>query len=65
MDNSTFIHKSHNVSSILLYHIVTPTKYRRFAITDEVEGSIRQICEGIEMRWDWIKFATCADDLSY
>ena len=64
MDNSTFIHKSHN-ESILLYHIVTPTKYRRFAITDEVEGSIRQICEGIEMRWDWIKFATCADDLSY
>lgn len=62
MDNSTFIHKSHNVS-ILLYHIVvTPTKYRRFAITDEVEGSIRQICEGIEMRWDWIKFVEVGTD---
>ena len=61
MDNSTFIHKSHNVS-ILLYHIVMPTKYRRFAITDEVEGCIRQICEGIEMRWDWIKFVEVGTD---
>ena len=61
MDSSTFIHKSHNVS-ILLYHIVMPTKYRRFAITDEVEGCIRQICEGIEMRWDWIKFVEVGTD---
>ena len=61
VEDSTFIHKSHNVS-ILLYYIVTPTKYRRFAINDEVEGSIRQICEGIEMRWDWIKFIEVGAD---
>ena len=56
MDNdSSYIHSSHNVS-MLLYHFVTPTKYRRLAITEEVEGCIRQICEGIELRWDWIRF---------
>ena len=56
MDNdSSYIHRSHNVS-MLLYHFVTPIKYCRLAITEEVEGCIRQICEGIELRWDWIRF---------
>ena len=55
MSDSTYIHNAHNVSN-LLYHIVTPTRYRRMALTQEVEGSLRQICEGIELRWDWIRF---------
>lgn len=40
----------------LLYHIVTPAKYCRFDITDMVEQSLKQICVGIELRWDWIRF---------
>ena len=59
--DSTYIHCSHNVS-MLLYHIVTPTKYRRLAITETVEGCIRQICEGIELRWGWIKFIEVGAD---
>ncbi len=64
MDNSTYIHSAHNVS-MLLYHYVTPTKYRRLAISKEVEGCIRQICEGIELRWDWIKFIEVGTDGDY
>lgn len=55
MGDSTYIHSAHNVSN-LLYHIVTPTKYRRMALTREVEGCLREICEGIELRWDWVRF---------
>ena len=61
MGNSTYIHSSHNVS-LLLFHFVTPTKYRRLAISKEVEGCIRQICSGIELRWDWIKFLEVGTD---
>ena len=61
MSDSTYIHNAHNVSN-LLYHIVTPTKYRRMALTQEVEGSLRQICEGIELRWDWIRFLEVGTD---
>ena len=41
---------------------ITPTKYRRLAISKEVEGCIRQICEGIELRWDYIKFIEVGTD---
>lgn len=61
MNDSSYIHLSHNVSN-LVYHIVTPTKYRRLAISDEVDGCLRQICEGIELRWDWIKFLEVGTD---
>ena len=46
---SEYLHSSHNVSN-LVYHFVTPTKYRRLAISETVETSLRQICEGIELR---------------
>ena len=58
---STIVHLSHNVSN-LVYHIVTPVKYRRLAITEEVEGCMKQICEGIELRWDWIRFLEVGAD---
>ena len=61
MGDSTYIHLSHNVSN-LVYHIVTPTKYRRLEITDLVEESLRQICEGIELRWDLIGFLEVGAD---
>lgn len=61
MSDSTYIHMAHNVS-VLLYHIVTPTKYRRLAVSEEVEGSLKQICGGIELRWDWIRFLEVGTD---
>ena len=51
---SEFIHKSHNVS-VLIYHIVCPTKYRRVVINTDVEKTIKETCEGIEDRFE-IKF---------
>ena len=43
-EESGYIHSAHNVSN-LIYHFVTPTKYRRLAITEPVE----------ELRYDWIR----------
>lgn len=61
MSESKYLHSSHNVSN-LVYHFVTPTKYRRLAITDVVEKSLKEICVGIELRWDWIKFLEIGAD---
>jgi REP element-mobilizing transposase RayT len=46
---SVYIHKSHNVS-LLLYHLVLPTKYRRLVIDDTVDKLIRDICLEIGKR---------------
>ncbi|GHV12962.1 IS200/IS605 family transposase ISDha13 [Spirochaetia bacterium] len=48
---SEFIHKSHN-ESVLLYHIVCPTKYRRVVINNDVEKTIKETCKGIEDRYE-------------
>ena len=61
MSESKYIHLSHNVSN-LVYHFVTPTKYRRLAISDVVENSLGKICVGIELRWDWIRFLEVGAD---
>lgn len=61
MSESEYQHLSHNVSN-LVYHFVTPTKYRRLAISDVVESSLREICVGMELRWDWIKFLEVGTD---
>lgn len=50
-----YIRHTHNVSN-LVYHIVCPTKYRRVVLDGRVEGCLRQVCEGIELGWDWIHF---------
>ncbi len=51
MQESKYIHKSHNVS-VLIYHFVCPAKYRRVVFTDEVDVTMRTICLGIEKRYD-------------
>ena len=38
-----------------MYHIVCPAKYRRAVITEEVDKRLREICLGIEDRYE-IKF---------
>ena len=48
---SEYIHKSHNVS-VLLYHIVCPAKYRRVVISDEVERTLKDMCEEISRRYE-------------
>lgn len=56
MNDSQYIHLSHNVSN-LVYHIIYPAKYRRVVFDEPIiEEKIRQICLEIEKRSDYIKF---------
>ena len=48
---SKYIHKSHNVS-VLLYHIVFPTKYRRVIVDENIDKVISNICLEIEKRYE-------------
>lgn len=61
MEESKLIHNSHNVS-VLVYHFVFPTKYRRVVIDKTVDDKLRQICDGIELRYDWIRFLEIGAD---
>lgn len=61
MSESEFIHLSHNVSN-LVYHIVCPAKYRRVVFDDMVEDHLKQICLGIEQRYDYIHFLEIGAD---
>ena len=53
MPSSRYLHKSHNVS-ILVYHLVTPAKYRRVIFDPEVEEYLKEICQDIEKRYEVI-----------
>lgn len=57
---SEYLHKRHNVS-VLLYHFVCPAKYRRVIISEEVDRTIKYICEEIEKRFD-IRFIEVGTD---
>ena len=48
---SKFIHKSHNVT-ILMYHIVCPTKYRRVVLDAKADKTLKEICLEIEKRYE-------------
>jgi len=48
---SILLHKSHNVS-ILLYHLVCPTKYRRVVIDEKVDMVVVEACKEIAMRYE-------------
>lgn len=61
MPDSIYIHNSHNVLN-LVYYFICPTKYRRIVITETVDESLKQICEGIELRYDWITFLEIGAD---
>ena len=60
---SEYIHMRHNVND-LVYHIVCPTKYRRIVIGEEVDRTMKQICEEIELRYD-IEFLEVGSDLDH
>ena len=57
---SEYIHKSHNVT-VLLYHLVFPTKYRRVVLSESVDSVLREVCLGIEDRFQ-IKFLEIGTD---
>ena len=48
---SEYIHKSNNVT-VLLYHFVCPTKYRRLVFTEDVDKTLKEICLGISERYE-------------
>ena len=57
---SEYIHKSHNVT-VLLYHFVCPAKYRRVVFDEEVDIVLKEVCEGIELRYE-IRFLEIGTD---
>ncbi len=63
---SIYIHKSHNVT-VLLYHLVFPTKYRRLVIDDTVDKLIRDICMGIAKRYEmhFVEIGTDKDHVHF
>ena len=63
---SRYIHKSHNVS-VLMYHIVCPTKYRRVVIDDNVENTIKETCIEISNRYEieFIEIGTEGDHVHF
>jgi len=51
MNESEYIHKSHNVS-VLLYHFVCPAKYRRVVFSKAVDQTLKEVCHEIEKRYE-------------
>ena len=50
MKQSEYKHRSHNVS-VLLYHFVSPAKYRRVVFSVVVDGTLKGICMEISKRY--------------
>ena len=63
---SQYVHKSHNVT-VLLYHVVFPTKYRRLVIDDEVDRMIKEISLEIEKRYEihFVEIGTDKDHVHF
>ena len=57
---SEHILKRHN-KSLLLYHIVCPSKYRRIIFIDEVEKTLKEVCIEISKRYE-ITFVEIGND---
>ena len=63
---SIYVHKSHNVS-VLMYHLVFPTKYRRLVVDDVVDKLIREICLEIGKRYEvhFVEIGTDKDHVHF
>ncbi len=57
---SELIRKKHNVS-VLLYHLVCPTKYRKAVLTPDVDEKLKEICKEISLRYE-IEFLEIGTD---
>lgn len=60
---SEYIHKSHNVT-VLLYHLVFSAKFRRVVFDNSVDSVLRDVCLGIEKRYE-LKFLEIGTDKDY
>jgi REP element-mobilizing transposase RayT len=58
---SEFIHKHHNVS-VLMYHIVCPSKYRRTVFATPVDAKLKEICGEIQKRYEITFLEIGSDD---
>ena len=63
---SELIRKKHNVS-ILLYHLICPTKYRKAVLTSDVNEKLKEICEEISLRYEieFLEIGTDSDDVHF
>ena len=63
---SEHILKRHN-KSLLLYHIVCPSKYRRKIFIDEVEKTLKEVCIEITKRYEitFIEIGNDEDHIHY
>ena len=63
---SELIYKKHNVS-ILLYHLVCPTKYRKAVVTAEVDEKLKEICADISLRYEieFLEIGTDSDHVHF
>ncbi len=57
---SEHIHKRHN-KSLLLYHIVCPSKYRKKIFINEAEKTLKEVCMEISKRYE-ITFVEIGND---
>src|SRR5262245_18857673 len=66
MNESEYIHKSHNVS-VLLYHYVCPAKYRRVVFSKEVDETLKNVCIEISKRYEieFIEIGTDKDHVHF
>ena len=60
------IHKRHN-KTLLLYHLVFPVKYRKKVIDGKISEYIKEICLGIEERFEiqFIEIGTDEDHIHF
>ena len=63
---SIYIHKSHNVT-ILVYHLVFPTKYRQLTISSDVDKKLKDICMEIQKRYElhFVEIGTDQDHVHF
>jgi len=63
---SELIHKRHNVS-VLLYHLVCPTKYRKAVLTPDVDEKLKEICGEISLRYEieFLEIGTDSDQVHF
>jgi putative transposase len=57
------IHKNHNVT-VLIYHIVSSAKYRRIVFTDDVDRVLLDVCDAMELRYEF-RFLEIGTDNEY
>ena len=60
---SEHVYKEHN-KTLLLYHLVFPTKYRNKIFTAEVEDTLKEVCIGISERYE-IRFLEIGSDVDH